>query len=53
MQSVELEKDKTARISGANHYALRIMSAKTGRSVKDLINQAVALLAAENPKVTR
>jgi len=49
MQNVDLNKDKTARISGANHYALRMMSAKTGKSVKYLIDQAVELLAAKNP----
>lgn len=52
MQTIALNKDRTARISGTNHYLLRIMSAKTGRSVKDLVNQAVELLAAQNPKVT-
>jgi|GEM_PF-2265464 len=49
MQNMTLERDRTARVSGADHYTLKLMSLNTGKSVKELINQAVGLLIKQNP----
>jgi len=49
----DVDKDKTARLSVENHYKLKLMSLNTGKSVKDLINQAVELLITQNADLTR
>lgn len=50
MQNAVLEKDKTARISGSDHYTLKLISLNTGISVKQLLSTAVPLLAKQYPQ---
>jgi hypothetical protein len=44
MQNVTFNKDRTVRLSGTDHYRLKLLSLNTGISVKQLITYAVPLL---------
>lgn len=49
MTVINQTKDKTIRLSAADHYELKLLSLNTGMSVKKLISYAVPLLAAKHP----
>jgi len=52
MQAV-LDKDRTTRLAEETHYTLKLISLNTGRSVKDIVTQAVELLAKQDPALVR
>lgn len=49
----DIDKDKTARLSVEDHYRLKLMSLNTGKSVRELVGQAVDLLAKQNPTLVQ